>query len=164
MAGARDRDEEEGRKKKACIFCRIVAGESPASLFYEDELVLGLMDIAPVTEGHAMIIPRHHATHLADLDEETGRRLWTVAQRTAVAIRDSGVRCEGINLFLADGEAAFQEVFHVHLHVLPRYPGDGFRIIAAGGADPSRRELDRVAGQIRRAYDRLWAAEEAETA
>ncbi len=138
-----------------CIFCRIVAGESPASVFYEDDVVLGLMDIGPVTRGHAMIIPKEHAASLADLDEATGRHLWTITQRTAAAIRESGIRCEGINLFLADGEAAFQEVFHVHMHVLPRYEGDRFKLVVDWGARPSREELDHVARQIEKAYDRL---------
>lgn len=138
-----------------CVFCQIVAGESPASVFYEDDAVLGLMDIGPVTTGHAMIIPKRHAKSLAELDEVTGRRLWTVTQRTAAAIRASGIRCEGINLFLADGEAAFQEISHVHMHVLPRYAGDGFRLVADWHARPSREELDHVARQIKRAYDRL---------
>jgi diadenosine tetraphosphate (Ap4A) HIT family hydrolase len=143
-----------------CIFCKIMAGESPVSAFYEDELVLGLMDINPVNMGHAMIIPKAHAAHLADLDEETGKHLWMIAQRTAAAIRESGVRCEGINLFLADGEAAFQDVFHVHLHVFPRYKGDPFKIDADWSKQPPRDELDQVARQIRRAYNRLWMGED----
>lgn len=139
-----------------CIFCQIVAGKSPASIFYEDETLLGFMDIGPVTTGHAMIIPKRHAASLAELDEETGRQLWTVTQRAAAAIRQCGVRCEGINLFLADGEAAFQEVPHVHMHVFPRYAGDPFKLVADWTIRPSRQELDRVANQIRQAYARLW--------
>lgn len=139
-----------------CIFCQIAAGESPASIFYQDAWVLGIMDISPVTSGHAMVIPRQHAASLADLDEETGRHLWTITQRAAAAIRASGVRCEGINLFLADGAAAFQEVFHVHMHVIPRFPGDPFKVVADWGSKPARAELDRVAGQIEAAYQRLW--------
>jgi diadenosine tetraphosphate (Ap4A) HIT family hydrolase len=139
-----------------CVFCEIVAGRSPASVFYEDDLVLGLLTLGPVTEGHAMVIPKAHAAGLADLDEATGRRLWTVAQRAAAALRTAGVKCEGVNLFLADGEAAFQEVFHVHLHVFPRFRGDGFKLDADWSQKPPRAELDRVAGQIRAAYDRLW--------
>ena len=139
-----------------CIFCQIVAGKSPASIFYENETLLGIMTIGPVTAGHAMIIPKGHATCLAELDEETGRRLWTVAQRLAAAIRQCGVRCEGVNLFLADGEAAFQEIPHVHMHVFPRYPGDPFRIEADWTIKPPREELDGVARQIRLAYERLW--------
>jgi histidine triad (HIT) family protein len=139
-----------------CIFCEIVAGRSPVSAFYEDDRVLGLLTIGPVTEGHAMVIPRQHAACLADLDESTGRHLWTVTQRAAAALREAGVRCEGVNLFLADGEAAFQDVFHVHMHVFPRYHGDPFKIVADWGVKPSRPELDRVAAQLRAAYDRLW--------
>ena len=148
-------EEMLSSSREGCVFCEIIAGESPASVFYEDDVVLGLMDISPVTTGHAMIIPRQHAPHLADLDEETGRHLWTITQRTAAAIRESGVRCEGINLFLADGEVAFQEVLHVHMHILPRYPGDGFKLVADWGARPSRDELDRVAARIERAYQQL---------
>jgi len=141
-----------------CVFCRIIAGQSPASVFYDDDLVLGLLTIEPINPGHAMVIPKRHVSSLAELDEETGRHLWTIAQRTAAAIRASGVRCEGINLFLADGEAAFQHVFHVHLHVFPRYQGDSFRIRADRTARPPRTELEEVARQIGQAYGRLWGA------
>lgn len=139
-----------------CIFCQIIAGLSPASVFYQDEIVLGLMDINPVNAGHAMVIPKTHAASLGEMDEETGRHLWTITQRTAAAIRNSGVRCEGINLFLADGEAAFQEVFHVHMHVFPRYTGDPFKIDADWGKHTPRIELDRVAGQIKSAFNQLY--------
>lgn len=135
-----------------CIFCAIVAGTSPASIFYADEQVIGFLDINPVTEGHALIIPRRHAPDLAALDEVTGQRLWLVAQRTAAALRASGLRCEGVNFFLADGEAAFQEVFHLHLHVFPRYPGDGFRLDADWSQRPQRSALEVTAQQIAAAY------------
>ena len=138
-----------------CAFCDIVKRELPASIFFEDDLVLGLMTIGPVTTGHAMIIPKQHAAFLADMDEETGRRLWTITQRTAAAIRESGVKCEGINLFLADGEAAFQEIFHVHMHVFPRYQGDPFKLVADWSIKPPREELDRVADKIKSAYESL---------
>ncbi|GAG53266.1 unnamed protein product [marine sediment metagenome] len=139
-----------------CVFCQIVAGESPASVFYEDDVALGFMTIGPVNPGHAMVIPKQHAAYLADMDEETGKHLWMVTQRTAAAIRDSGIRCEGINLFLADGEVAFQEIFHVHIHVFPRYKGDPFKLVADWEKKPPRQELDQVARQIKVAYDRLW--------
>ena len=139
-----------------CIFCQIIAGKSPASIFYEDNLVIGFMDLGPVTPGHSMIIPKQHAACLADLDEDTGRHMWTITHRTAAAMRESGVQCEGINLFLADGEAAFQEIFHVHMHVFPRFEGDSFKIDANWNEKPSRAELDQIAIQINIAYDRLW--------
>ncbi len=141
-----------------CIFCEIVAGRSPVSTFYEDDHVIGLMTIGPVTEGHTMVMPKRHAACLAELDEATGRHVWTVSQRAAAALRESGVRCEGVNLFLADGEAAAQEIFHVHMHVFPRYRGDPFKLVADWNIKPPREELDRVAARIRLAYQRLWAS------
>jgi histidine triad (HIT) family protein len=140
-----------------CVFCRIIAGESPVSTFYEDDAILGLMTIGPVTTGHAMVIPKRHFVSLSEMDEDTGRHLWTVTQRTAEALRHCGVRCEGVNLFLADGEAAFQDVFHVHMHVFPRYKGDPFKLVADWSIHPPREELDHVARQIRAAYDQLWS-------
>lgn len=138
------------------VFCEIVAGESPASVVYADDLALAIMTIGPVNPGHILVLPKRHAAYLADLDEETGGHLFRVTMRLAEAIRRSGVRCEGINLFLADGEAAFQEVFHVHLHVFPRFPDDPFRLDADWSAKPSRVELDHVAAQIRGAYTDLY--------
>lgn len=124
-------------------------------MFYEDDVVLGVMTTGPVTKGHAMIIPRQHMARLSDLDEETGRRMFVVAHRTGLALYEAGVRCEGVNFFLADGEAAFQEVFHIHLHVFPRYEGDPFKLVADWSIRPSREELDAVAAQIKRAYEAL---------
>jgi histidine triad (HIT) family protein len=107
------------------------------------------MDIRPVTPGHLLIIPKRHAPLLADLDEVTGARMFTVAMGLAQELRAFGLRCEGINLFLADGEAAFQEVFHTHLHVIPRFVGDTFRIDADWSVTPSRAELGKIATQVR---------------
>jgi len=132
-----------------CIFCAIVAGSAPASIVYEDADLLAFMDIWPVTPGHLLIIPKRHTPFLADLDEVTGARMFTVAMRLAQALGASGLRCEGINLFLADGEAAFQEVFHTHLHVFPRFAGDTFRIDADWSITPPRTELDEIAAKVR---------------
>lgn len=138
-----------------CVFCEIVAGREPASVVYRDELCTAFMDIRPVNPGHLLVIPNRHATYLADLPAETGAQLFRVAQRLAAALRRSGLRCEGVNLFLADGEVAGQEVFHVHLHVLPRFRGDGFglRFPPGYGRRPPRPELDETAGRIRAALE-----------
>ena len=138
--------------QEPCVFCEIVAGRSPASIAYEDDRCLAIMTIEPVNPGHLLVLPKAHAPYLADLDEATGMHLFAVAMRAAAALRASGLRCEGINLFLADGEAAFQEVFHVHLHVFPRFTGDPFGITADWSVNPSREELDANAEAIRRAY------------
>jgi histidine triad (HIT) family protein len=138
---------------RRCVFCEILAGRSPSSVIWEDDLCCAFMDIQPVNPGHVLVVPRQHATCLAELDPEMGAHLFQVAQSIAGALRKSGLRCEGINLFLADGEAAGQEVFHVHLHVFPRYRGDGFglRFGPAYGNRPARVELDMVADMIRSA-------------
>jgi diadenosine tetraphosphate (Ap4A) HIT family hydrolase len=130
------------------VFCAIVAGEA-ASIVHDEAEVLAFMDIRPVTPGHLLIVPKRHAVSLADLDEATGARMFTVAPQLAAALWASGLRCEGVNLFLADGEAAGQEIFHIHLHVFPRFAGDSFRIRADWSANPTRDELDEIARQIR---------------
>ena len=111
------------------------------------------MDIQPVNAGHILVIPNSHATYLADLEEDTSAQLFLIARRIAAALRNSGIKCEGVDLFLADGEAAGQEVFHVHLHVFPRYKGDGFGFKFPPGYSnkPERSELDARAQQIKAA-------------
>ena len=139
-----------------CIFCEIAAGRAPSSLVYEDDLALAFLDIQPVNPGHTLVIPRFHYASLAELDETIGGHLFKVAQRIAQALRETGLRCEGVNLFLADGEAAFQDVFHVHLHVLPRFSGDSFKIHADCSSQPDRAALDQIASSIHDVYQRLW--------
>ncbi len=136
-----------------CIFCHITAGAAPASLVYRDELCVAFMDIQPVNPGHLLIVPRTHAAQLAGLDAASAERLMTVAQRLGSALRQSSLQCEGVNLLLADGEAAGQEVFHVHLHVVPRFAGDGFGFRFAPGYHqrPPRADLDQAAALIRAA-------------
>jgi histidine triad (HIT) family protein len=134
-----------------CVFCDIVQGDAPGSVIYADDRVTAFMDIQPVNPGHVLIVPRAHAAGLADLDGATGGHLFQVGMELAAALRRSGVRCEGVDLFLADGEAAGQEVFHVHLHVIPRYRGDGFgfRFRPDYHRRPGRAALDEVAARIR---------------
>ena len=134
-----------------CTFCDILSGKLPSSVVFQDDVCCAFMDIQPINPGHVLVIPNRHAAYLAELDEETGAHMFNVAQRVAKAIRESGLRCEGINLFLADGQAAGQDVSHVHLHVFPRYKGDGFglRFGPRYGVKPPRAELDRMADIFR---------------
>jgi histidine triad (HIT) family protein len=115
---------------------------------YGDEHVVAFMDIMPVTPGHLLVVPRVHVDFLRALDEEVGARIFRVAHHLAKALYRSGLPCEGVNIFLADGEAAFQEIFHVHLHVFPRFSGDGFRIDAEW-RQAERAELDAAAAHVR---------------
>jgi histidine triad (HIT) family protein len=136
-----------------CIFCEIVAGNLPISVIDETEDVLAFMDIQPVNPGHVLIIPKRHAPYLEDLDSRLGGGIFAMGMRVAAALRRCGVRCEGVNLFLADREAAGQEVFHAHLHVFPRFAGDGFGLKFSPNyfVLPPRVELDDIARGIRNA-------------
>ncbi len=130
-----------------CVFCKIVEGSSPASIVFQDETCIVFMDIEARNPGHMLVVPKAHSASLSELEPDSGAHLFKVAQQMAKAARRSNVRCEGINLFLADGEVAGQDVFHVHLHVLPRFDGDGFGIKGSKG-EPSREELDDIAEDI----------------
>jgi len=135
----------------ACVFCRILAGELPASFVYRDDRCAAFMDIRPVNSGHLLVIPTRHAAYLADIDPSEAGDIMKIGHVAAAALRASGVRCEGINLFLADGQAAMQEVFHVHLHVIPRFRGDGFRLHFSPEyytRQPERSELDQIAASV----------------
>ncbi|WP_072687040.1 HIT family protein [Rhodococcus marinonascens] len=131
-----------------CIFCEIAGRRSDASIVYEGDRVMAFMDIRPWTSGHLLVVPTRHATGLADLDPADGAAVFAVGQRIATALRNGPMRTEGVNLFLADGVAAGQEVFHVHLHVVPRTAGDGFGLRGVPSS-PSRIALDQTAGVIR---------------
>lgn len=136
-----------------CIFCRIARREAPASVVREDDATLAFLDIRPINPGHVLVIPRTHAARLADLPPGVGGRVFEAAKEVAAGLLRSGLRCEGVNFHLADGEAAGQEVFHVHLHVYPRFPGDGvgLRVGPGYGRSPPREELEAAAEAIRRA-------------
>ena len=135
-----------------CIFCRILSGEAPASFVYRDDLVAAFMDIQPVNLGHLLVVPIRHAPLMADVTPEEAGAMMLVAQRTTAALRASTLKCEGINYFLADGEAAMQEVFHAHLHVFPRFKGDNFGLRFAPEyytRRPPRHDLDHQAAELR---------------
>ena len=136
-----------------CVFCDIARGQAPASMVCADEQSIAFMDIQPVLTGHLLVIPRVHVANLADMDPDLGAHLFRVGMKLAAAMRRSALHCEGINFFLADGTAAGQDVFHVHLHILPRFQGDnfGFRFPPGYWDRPNRDTLDALAAQIREA-------------
>lgn len=149
--------DKEAPADSTCIFCAIVAGTAPSSPVYEDEHSLAFMDLAQETGGHVLVIPKTHYASLAELPPATGAHLFRIAQRAAAALRGSGIRCDGVMLGLADGEAAGQEVFHVHLHVHTRFRDDRFSQLVRPAwqrqrVRPPREELDRLAAKIRQAW------------
>lgn len=113
-----------------CVFCRIVAGEAPATKVYEDDILCAFLDIRPIARGHMLVVPKKHAAELEDLDAELGAYVFRAGHRLALAVRRSSLAADGANLLLNDGTAAFQTVSHVHLHVIPRKHGDKFRFAA----------------------------------
>ncbi|MFI7055491.1 HIT family protein [Streptosporangium canum] len=137
-------------RMRVCPFCEIIAGRAEASVVYDDDTVVAILDLNPATVGHVLVIPRVHVAGLADADDAVGAAIWRMARRVSVALRASGLRCDGVRLSLADGEAAGQEVFHLHLHVVPCYPGDGV-VVTAEWKERSRELLDQDAALIREA-------------
>ncbi len=134
-----------------CIFCDIISGQAAASIVFLADLCVAFMDNHPVNPGHVLVVPRFHAASLVELDQASIGQMLQVAQRVDVAVRASGIRCEGVNLYLADGSAAGQEVMHVHLHVIPRFQGDGhhLRFSPAYFTRPSAAEIEENAVLIR---------------
>lgn len=113
-----------------CVFCRIAAGQAPATKVYEDDTLCAFLDIRPIARGHTLVIPKRHASELEDLDAELGAHIFRAGHRLALAIRRSDLAADGANLVLNDGTAAFQTVPHVHLHVIPRRHGDKLSLAA----------------------------------
>lgn len=134
-----------------CVFCAISSGRIAASTVHEDDDVIVFMDLHPATTGHVLVVPRRHQTGLEDLDRAAGARVWSVGQDLAHALRRAFPDCAGINLLLCDGAAALQSVFHVHLHVIPRYVGDGWTLTDRPPPERERSLLDADAEAIRSA-------------
>ena len=130
-----------------CIFCGIVAGEVPAQKVDEDEHTVSFMDLNPWTRGHALVIPRRHTPNLYEIDDDDLRHTAVAARRLARRMRER-LGCDGINLLNAAEPAAWQTVFHFHLHVIPRYDDDPLRLPThPGQAEPD--ELSAVADELR---------------
>lgn len=140
-----------------CIFCRIATGELPASVVYDDEFTIAFLDIQPITQGHVLVIPKNHAQSLETLSQEDACRVMQVSRIISNALRVSDLRCDGVNLFLADGATAGQEVDHVHMHVIPRYPEDGAENLFISGPkqQPNRDRLDEDARKIKEAIEKI---------
>jgi histidine triad (HIT) family protein len=110
-----------------CIFCKIVAGELPATIVDEDERTVSFMDISPATRGHALVIPREHSRDLLSVEPEDLSAVALAAKRLAGRLKQR-LGADGVNLLNSCGAVAFQTVFHFHVHVIPRYEGDPLRL------------------------------------
>ena len=130
----------------SCVFCAIVDGSAPAVRVYEDDDYLAILDIRPIVRGHTLVLPKDHHVDLTDAPPETVGGMVTLGQRIAKAARNSELIADGNNIVINDGKAAFQSVFHLHLHVAPRQTGD--KLSFAKGLvvrrDPDREATARI--------------------
>jgi diadenosine tetraphosphate (Ap4A) HIT family hydrolase len=142
-----------------CVFCAIVAGEAPATRIYEDDDYLAVLDIRPIVRGHTLVFPKKHTVDLTDTPADTVAGMVRIGQRIAKAARASGLKADGNNVVINDGKAAFQSVFHIHLHVAPRKSGD--KLSFAKGLvvrrDPDREATGRI---LREALAKIDATKE----
>lgn len=134
----------------SCAFCAIARGSAEASIVDQDEHTIAFMDIRPVRPGHTLVIPRRHAPLLGDLADGQLAWLWASAMRVYRALRSSEVPMDAVNVVVADGPSAGQEVPHAHVHLVPRSQGDGFgfRFPPGYGAMLPRAELEAMAARI----------------
>ena len=129
-----------------CVFCAIVAGEAPARTVASGEHWTAFLDVSPVTTGHTLVVPRRHATDLWAMSADEAQQLMGGVHEVAHLLRDR-LAPAGMNLLQSNGTAAWQTVFHVHVHVIPRYGDDGLRPPSPHGAAP-RADLDEVHGRV----------------
>jgi histidine triad (HIT) family protein len=130
-----------------CIFCKIVAGELPAQIVDEDERTVSFMDINPATRGHALVVPRRHSRNLLEIDAQDLEATADAAQRLARRLNER-LGPDGINLLNSCGSAAWQTVFHFHIHVIPRYRDDPLQLPwKPGPGDPD--EIAATAAELR---------------
>ncbi len=118
----------------SCIFCKIASGEIPSLQVYGDDMVMAIADIEPVAIGHTLIIPKQHYADIFDISEPTMERITIIAQKLAKAYK-THLGIQGVNLLNASGKAAQQTIFHFHLHLIPRYNGDGIDLNFKGKPD-----------------------------
>ena len=129
-----------------CLFCGIVAGEIPSQRIYEDERTVAFMDISPATPGHALVVPRRHTRDLLEIEPDDLAACTATAQRVARQVL-AALDADGVNLVQSSGRAAWQTVFHFHVHVIPRYADDPLRLPwqpQAGDADAIAATADRL--------------------
>lgn len=129
-----------------CIFCKIARGEIPSKTLYEDEKFRVILDLGPATKGHALVLPKEHAADIYELSDETAAESFVLAKKMAGIMKEK-LKCDGMNLVQNNGETAGQSVNHFHLHVIPRYEGDGQQINWIR-SEPSQEELELVRKEI----------------
>ncbi len=129
-----------------CIFCKIIAGEIPSATVYEDDDVKAILDVNPAARGHVIVLPKKHASDVFSIPDEDLSKAICVAKKVAAALKEA-YKCDGVNILQNNGEAAGQTVFHLHIHVIPRFEGDTISVKWKQGEMPA--DLDVIAGEIK---------------
>ena len=130
-----------------CIFCKIANGDIPSRTIYENDLFRVILDNGPATDGHALVLPKDHYANLFEIPADTAAEAMKTAQTVAAMLKEK-LHADGLNLVQNNGETAGQTVHHFHMHIIPRYKGDGQNILWKPG-HPSDQELDAVLGRIK---------------
>ena len=131
-------------KKDDCIFCKLANGEIPTNVVYEDDTFTVIMDAAPATKGHCLILPKEHYANIYELDEEVAGKIFKLAKELAIKMTDK-LNCDGFNIVQNNGECAGQTVFHYHMHLIPRYDGDNSGVASNWNhAELSEEEMKEV--------------------
>lgn len=129
-------------KQDNCIFCKIIAGEIPSQAIYEDDKFKVILDVAPATRGHALILPKSHYANLYELPDDVASDTIKLAKKMMKIMTDR-LGCDGFNILQNNGEVAGQSVFHFHMHLLPRYKDDG-EILKYNPQNPDGKELEQL--------------------
>ena len=129
-----------------CIFCKIIAGEIPSATVYEDDDVKAILDVNPAARGHVIVLPKKHASDVFSIPDEDLSKAICVAKKIAIAVKEA-YKCDGVNILQNNGEAAGQTVFHLHIHVIPRFEGDTISVKWKQGEMPA--DLDVIADEIK---------------
>lgn len=135
-----------------CIFCKIANGEIPSKTLYEDDSFRVILDISPASKGHAIILPKNHAASLYEFSDEDAGKILIVAKKVATALKDI-LHCDGMNILQNNGEAAGQTVFHLHVHLIPRYENDNVQIQWTAGEEGNTL-ADEVVEQLQKAINK----------
>ncbi len=133
-------------KDDNCIFCKLANGVFPTNSIYEDEDFNVILDLSPATKGHALIIPKEHYKNLYELPEETAGKVFKLAKKLAITMTEK-LGADGFNIVQNNNEVAGQTVFHFHMHLIPRYEGDGQDILWKP-TSPSEEELVAIKNQL----------------
>lgn len=134
-------------KDNNCIFCKIANGDIPSRTIYENDLFRVILDNGPATDGHALVLPKDHYANLFEIPADTAAEAMKTAQTVAAMLKEK-LHADGLNLVQNNGETAGQTVHHFHMHIIPRYKGDGQNILWKPG-HPSDQELDEVLARIK---------------